>query len=133
MNGKKIIRPIVITFAVLLLIIGVYIVASGFTKDSSAYIDNFALNSDLTVMTIHTGVGSSVGCIRKVNTKLLDNGELQLDFISAFGGVNGSIGAKSTYDIPIDKSCTSISIYRSNGYQKVLQKDNASGSWNWLK
>jgi len=69
-------------------------------------------------------------CRWKVNVHKQEDGKIYLDFISAFGGINGSIGAKSTFEIPIDKDCKEIAIYRSNNqYQTVLEKDVDSGEW----
>ncbi len=84
-------------------------------------------------MTIHTGVGSSVGAIRRVVVNRNGEGEIKLDFISAFGGLNGSIGSQNTYKIPLTENAASISIYQGDGYRLILKKDTDSGVWSPVK
>lgn len=120
---------------ILVVLISTWIIATGFQKEASAFVDDYSLNEDSSVMTLHTGVGSSMGFIRKVVINQTTEGEIKLDFISAFGGLNGSIGAKSTYEIPIDENSTSISIYQGDHYRLILNKDTDSGEWrpvDWI-
>lgn len=120
---------------ILVVLIGAWIIGTGFQKEASAFVDDYSLNEDSSVMTLHTGVGSSMGFIRKVVVSQTTEGEIKLDFISAFGGLNGSIGAKSTYEISLDKNATSISIYQKDHYRLILKKDSDSGEWcpvDWI-
>ena len=50
-------------------------------------------------------------------------------FYSAFGGFNSSFGAKSEFELELDKDNTEIYIYRGDGYVLVLQKDEETGEW----
>ena len=74
-------------------------------------------------------VASSMGYIRKASIHRQEGGKLYLDFYSAFGGMNGNIGAKNEYTIPLNEETNIISIYRkSNCYEEVLVKSD-DGSW----
>jgi len=54
---------------------------------------------------------------------------MYLDCYNAFGGINGSIGAKTSYTLPLNEDTTMIAIYRnSNAYEEVLTKDR-DGVW----
>ena len=124
----KIKKTILCVLNLVIILIGTWLIGTGFTKNSSVFINDYSISNDRSIMKIDVGVGSSVGFIRKVNV------HKQEDFISAFGGINGSIGAKSTFEIPIDKDCQEIAIYRSNNdYQTVLEKDGDSVEWIRVK
>lgn len=81
---------------IVLFIIGVWMIGTGFRKETSAFVDDYSVNNDGSMMTIHTGVGDSTGFIRKANINRNEEGTINIVFISAFGGINGSIGAKDT-------------------------------------
>ena len=126
-------KSVVIIVGVVLVLCALYIFGSGFTKVDSALMQDYAVSDDGAYMTITVGVSSSVGCIRKVSIHQQESGKLYLDCISAFGGINGSIGAKKEFVIPLDKDTNAIGLYRNdNAYEVVLEKD-ASGEWNRVK
>lgn len=130
----KIKKVILCVLSLIIILIGIWVIGTGFTKNSSVFIDDYSISNDGSIMKIDVGVGSSVGSIRKVNVHKQEDGKIYLDFISAFGGINGSIGAKSTFEIPIDKDCQEIAIYRSNNqYETVLKKDIDSDKWIRVK
>ena len=130
----KIKKTVLCVLSLVIILIGIWLVGTGFIKQSSAFINSYSVSNDGSVMTIDVGLGSSVGYIRKVNIHNQEGGKLCLDFISAFGGINGSIGAKSRFEIPIDKYCQEIAIYRSNNqYETVLKKDIDSDKWIRVK
>ena len=53
---------------------------------------------------------------------------LLLDAYSAFGGPNGSIGAKDAYAIPVAEDVSAVALCRSGGeYEIVLEKKD--GTW----
>ena len=114
----------------MIFVIGVWMIGTGFRKETTAVVDDYSVNSDNSMMTLHTGVGSSIGFIRKADVSQSEEGEIKVVFISAFGGINGSIGAKNTYEIPLDKNSVSISIYQGDNYRLILKKDIVLGEWN---
>jgi hypothetical protein len=114
----------------IVILIGVWVIGSGFRKEPSAFVDDYSLNSDNSIMTVHTGVGSSIGTTRKAVITEDNTGAIKVDFIASFGGINGCIGAKSTYEIPLDANASSISIFQGSSYRLILEKDPVSGEWN---
>jgi len=126
-------KIIIISVLVIIAIIGTYLISTGFLKESQAYISDYTVSADGSEMTIDVGVATSMGYIRKVSVHQQEGGKLYLDCYSAFGGLNGSWGAKSTYTIPLDENTTTIALYRNtNCYEVVLEKDSV-GVWQRVK
>ena len=91
-------------------------------------IDN-SVSSDGKEITMQIGVSNSMGYIRKVAVNQQDGGVLYLDCYSAFGGLNGSIGAIDKYTIQLEEDTNVIALYRgANTYEIILEKD-IEGNW----
>jgi len=121
---KKYTKTVICSIIAILLI---YFTGTGFIKNNSVFISDFSM--DGTKMTITTGNASSVGYIRSVSVKEKDN-VAYLDFYGAFGGINGSIGAKNTFIIDVSQNITTIAVNDSeNTYKEVLEKDSL-GNWS---
>lgn len=126
---KKPVRIAIITLAVIIALMTMYLVAPGFTKMGNVFIVDFSVSEDGSEMTITVGVSTSIGYVRKVSVHQQHGGKLYLDCYSAFGGINGSWGAKNEYTIQLDEDTEMIALYRShNCYDPVLEKD-ANGEW----
>lgn len=126
-------KTIGIVLCAILALCVLYIIGSGFAKCGSAFIQDYTVSDDGTEMTITVGVGSSVGYIRKVCVHQQEGGKLYLDCISAFGGINGSIGAKNDYVILLDDDTHTIGLYRNDSsYEAVLERDDF-GEWKRIK
>lgn len=126
---KKPVRIAIIALAVIIALMTMYLVVSGFTKMGNVFIVDFSVSEDGSEMTVTVGVSSSIGYVRKVSEHQQQGGKLYLDCYSAFGGINGSWGAKSEYTIQIDEDTEMIALYRSaDCYDPVLEKD-ANGEW----
>ena len=122
-------KKIALIIGVIVALFLIYFVGSGFLKNSSAYIDEYAISNDGNEITLHIGVSSSMGYIRNVSIHQQKGGKLYLDCYSAFGGLNGSIGAKDTFTFQLKENTSTIAIYRNtNCYEAVLVK-NEDGSW----
>ena len=114
---------------ILIVFIVLYILLPGFTKVSDGFIGEYAVSEDGKEMTIQVGVASSIGYIRNVSASQQYNGILYLDCYSAFGGLNGSIGANGKYTIQIEEETNVIALYRKhNAYEIILEK-NSDGNW----
>ena len=121
---KKYKKVAVTALLIFIALIASYVIVPGFTKQGNAYIADYSVSEDGTEMTITVGVSTSVGYIRKVSEHQQQGGKLYLDCYSAFGGLNGSIGAKREYVILLDADTEMIALYRfSDCYESVLQKD----------
>ena len=127
---KKYKKVAVITLAIVVALAAFYVIAPGFTKQGNVYIADYSVSEDSTEMNINVGVSTSIGYVRKIAEHQQHGGKLYLDCYSAFGGINGSLGAKSEYTIQIDKDTEMIAIYRSaDCYETVLEKDE-NGEWH---
>ena len=125
----KPIRITIIALAVVIALTAIYLFAPGITKMGNAYVADFSVSEDGSEMTITVGVSTSIGYVRKVSVHQQHGGKLYLDCYSAFGGINGSWGAKNEYTIQLDEDTEMIALYRStNCYDPVLEKD-ANGEW----
>lgn len=125
-------RMMILAVAVLAAV-GIYFIGSGFLKATSVYISDYSVSEDGTEMTVKLGVASSAGYIRKAAVHQQQGGRLYLDCYSAFGGFNGSIGAREEYTIPLAEETEVIAICSGgNGYQAVLEKDG-DGNWQRVK
>ena len=90
----------------------------------NVYIESFTLSEDGQTMTIRVAVGVSVGYTRSVTVK--DEGSaLRLVFHPAYGFINGKIGAKNTFDIPLKPYQHKIYIFPSG--HGLLR--NEQGTW----
>ena len=117
--------------AIIIALLVSYLIAPGFSKQVSAYITDFSVSEDGTEMTITIGVATSIGYVRKVSEYQQHGGKLYLDCYSAFGGINGSWGAKYEYTIKLNEDTEMIAIYRAaNCYDTVLEKDE-NGKWQY--
>ncbi len=126
-------KILLIVLAVVVVIVCAFLIGPGFRKESSAYINSFTVSEDGSEMTIQVAVGNSTGFIRDVTEHQQQGGKLYLDCYSAFGGFNGSIGARSEFTISLDPETEIIALYRNdNAYQEVLKKDT-DGVWQMVK
>ncbi len=115
--------------AAAILLFGIYMILPGFTRLTSVYISDYSLSDDGSEMTINVSVASSVGFVRKVVVHQQEGGKLYLDCYAAFGGINGSIGAKSEHTIKLDEDTEIIALYKNNNcYEEVLRKGE-NGNW----
>lgn len=73
---------------------------TGFRKDADVLIESYAVSPDGASIELTVDSANSVGHIRRIAVRKEAGGTLLLDCCSAFGGVNGSVGAKKVYVIP---------------------------------
>ena len=66
----------------------------GFLRNGSVYMDGYSVSGDGREITLDIGVAASRGYIRKAAVSQQYGGKLYIDCYSAFGGINGRIGAK---------------------------------------
>ena len=98
--------------------------AQTFAVMDNVYIESFTLSEDGQTMTIRVAVSVSVGYTRSVTVK--DEGSaLRLVFHPAYGFINGKIGAKNTFDIPLKPYQDKIYIFPSD--HGLLR--NEQGTW----
>ena len=127
---KKKCLTAVLVFAALL---ACYLFGTGFMKNAAVYVADFAVSEDGSMITLNVGVGVSAGYVRKLAVHQQAGGKLYLDPYYAFGGFNGSLGARSLYTLLLEDDTTVIALWRNeNCYEEVLRK-NADGAWERVK
>ena len=125
----KLLKKILIGIALFVLAeLLIYLIGTGFIRNRFVSINEYSVSADGSEMTVKVAVPASIGYIRKIKT-VKRGAELCLDCYSAFGGINGSIGAHNTYIIPLDDDTKVIALYRGDkGYEYVLYRDQ-DGTW----
>lgn len=128
-KGSTMFKTILIAAAALVLLYAAYFIGSGLRRTPSAFISGFEVSDDGKEIALDVGEASSAGYIRKVAVHQQQGGKLYLDCYAAFGGVNGSVGAKSRYVLPLDEDTEIIALYVGKDvYEPALQK-TADGEW----
>lgn len=122
-------KAVAVILAAVIVLAGVYFVGSGFLKATDVFIEDFAVSEDGAIMTLTLGVAGSAGSVRKAAIHQQQGGKMYLDCYYAFGGFNGSIGAKKEYEVPLDADTEIIALFRNeNCYEEALKKDE-DGNW----
>lgn len=122
-------KKMAIGIIVAVVLCGGYFIGSGFLKNGSVYVKEYSVSGDGREITLDIDTASSVGYIRKMAVSQQMGGKLYIDCYAAFGGINGRIGAKNSFTLPLDEDTTMIGIYRNkNAYQEILHKDE-DGIW----
>ena len=132
MNRKAKMIVLVITAAVLILAAAWLIIWGGERTD--VFISDYTVEDN--VMTVSTGVGSSMGYVRNCRTQTKGDG-LYLTFCATFGP-NCSLGAKDRFEFELPDGCTKIYVHCStyqdeSGFRLMLEKDAETGEWNQAK
>ena len=124
-------KKIAVILAIIVVSTLFYLTAPAFSKQGSTYITDFSVSEDGKELTITVGVAASAGYIRKVSEHQQHGGKLYLDCYSAFGGINGSWGAKEEFTFNLNEDTKIVALYRSeNCYDTVLEKDE-NGEWQY--
>lgn len=89
-------------------------------------IEDFSVSADGSEMTVHAGVFSSAGYLRKINVSY-DDHAVMVDFYSTFG-INNSAGAKNEFVIPLKPDSENILFNRGNNYYAAFAKGE-DGQW----
>lgn len=121
-----------LTFVTIIVVLAaVYFIGTGFRKDPTVVLVDYSVSEDGTEMTLHVSSWASVGYTRGFKDKGGGVKPHYLTFYSTFGGINSSLGAKSTFTLELAPEDTEVYFNRSDGgYELVLVKDLETGVWN---
>ena len=123
-------KKLIIAAITVLFLLGGWVIATGFSCQTSAYISDFSVAEDGSEIEFTVNVASSMGYVRGYRDEGGGVKPHYLKFYSAWGGLNSSIGAKSEYVLQLSPDDSQIFVYRGNaGYSLALQKNNESGEW----
>lgn len=118
---------------VVLLLLGcAYYFGVGFLPATNVVVTDFEVSEQQDSMTIQTSIATSAGYTRSVKNVSDDPEKMMLKFYSAFGGVNGSIGAKSEFDLPLSPECKEIYVLLYDDYKLLIAKNPATGEWEMV-
>ena len=121
-----------ILLAVLLTIALVIVVGSGFSARTDVILNDYGSTQDGSSLTMEIGVAAPMGYVRACSEKQVGE-RLYIKFYSAFGGYNGSIGAKKSFLIETPDMCREIYFYRDgeseDAYDLILSREDASSAW----
>ena len=117
---------------ILLLLYGGYYFGLGFSPRTDVVVVDFKVSEQQDQMTIYTSIASSAGYTRSVKNVSDDPEKMKLKFYSAFGGINGSIGAKSEFDLPLSPECKEIYVLLYDDYKLLIAKNPTTGDWEMV-
>ena len=122
-------RILAICGIILAVLVGVYFIGSGFNVREDVVLIDYAAPPDENEMTITVGVASSAGYTRTYKNVSDNPKVIKLQFYSAFGGVNGTIGEDHRFVIDVPPECEEICFYRYGTFDKILYWDAETGQW----
>ncbi|MBQ4652409.1 MAG: hypothetical protein IJB78_06815 [Oscillospiraceae bacterium] len=94
---------------------------------TDVYLKAFELSEDGKTMTLHVGLSSSAGYLRKMVVK--QGGDNKYITFYSTPGINSKIGAKDTFELELQPITADIYFYSGNGsYRKVLES-REDGMW----
>lgn len=125
----------IIVISVILGLLILWMIISGFSVQTSVYItDDFSISEDGSQIQFTVGVGSSMGYIRGYKDEGGGVEPHYLKFYSAWGGFNSAIGAKSEFVLQLSPDDTEIYVYHGDrGYDLALEKNEETGEWHRVK
>ena len=117
---------------VLVVIALAIVIGSGFDTRVDVVLGGYREHADGGAVTVEVDVTSPMGYVRSVSEQQRD-GCLYVRFYSAFGGYNGSIGAKDSFELKTPEDCREIYFFcdgdNEDGYDLVLRRADASSAW----
>ena len=116
---------------ILILIALAIVVGSGFNLRGDVVLGDYSASEDGSAVTMQVGVAGSMGYVRSVS-ETHEGDRLYVKFYSAFGGYNGTLGAKDSFELETPQACREIWFYRDGGgemYDLVLRRDDAASAW----
>lgn len=125
-------KKLSIIIVILLLLYGGYYFGLGLIPATDVGISDFKVSEKQDQITVYTSVLSSVGYTRAVKDVSDDPEKMKLQFYPAFGGINGSIGAKYEFDLPLSPECKEIYVLLYDDYKLLIAKNPTTGEWEMV-
>lgn len=109
--------------------LGALFVTPGFQKRTDVYLQKFSVSEDGAAITVQTFTTGSMGYIRAMEAKQIGD-EIHCSFYRCLGGLNSSLGAENTFEVPLDHPTQRIYFDRGTSFdQLVLERDAGTGEW----
>lgn len=128
-HWRKLVRRLITITSGVLAAVFLWFAFTGMVVRKDVYIVEYSVLPSGNAMAIGVGIAGSMGYIRDYRNVSQDPTTMELQFFSAFGGLNSRLGARNTFLIPLDNTCTHIYISTYQGPRLVLVKNNDSGIW----
>ncbi|MBE6988360.1 MAG: helix-turn-helix transcriptional regulator [Ruminococcaceae bacterium] len=125
---KRVFRWVSVPVVIIVALMIFHMVITGFMKRTDVFMLDYSVTEHTGVVTMHVGVASSIGYVRSMENVSDDPTVVELEFYSAFGGLNSSLGAQNVYTIQPGAQCSKIYFRGYDGWRLVLEK-NTSGEW----
>lgn len=125
-------KKLSIIVIILLLLCSGYYFGLGLIPATDVGISDFKISEKQNQITVYTFVLSSVGYTRAVKDVSDDPKIMKLQFYPAFGGINGSIGAKYEFDLPLSPECEEIYVLLYDDYKLLIAKNPTTGEWEMV-
>ena len=121
-----------VVLTVLVVIALSIVIGSGFDTREDVVLGGYREHADGGAVTVEVDVTSPMGYVRSAREQQKD-GCLYVKFYSAFGGYNGSLGAKDSFELKTPEDCREIYFFcegdSEDGYDLVLRRADASSAW----
>lgn len=122
-------KKIIIISVLAILVAVAWIIGSGFIKRADVSLVDYSVSENGSEITLQVSVASSMGYVRGFLNNSKEVEVMEMEFYSAFGGLNGSIGAKNEFVTLLNPECHEIYFYHNDGFDLVLQKNQDTGEW----
>lgn len=122
-------KKIIIISVLAILVAVAWIIGSGFIKRADVSLVDYSVSENGSEITLQVSVASSMGYVRGFLNNSKEVEVMEMEFYSAFGGLNGSIGAKNEFVTLLNPDCHEIYFYHNDGFDLVLQKNQDTGEW----
>ncbi len=129
-TGKRLLGIIIWIAALIILGLCAWIIISGFRIRTDVSVLDYSVMERENTISIRVGVTGSAGHVRAYRAVYDEEDNLEISFYSAFGGTNGSIGAKDYFMIWPDENCTRIFITAEEQRKLLFYKDPDTGKWS---
>ena len=124
-------RKILMTLLIVVAVAVLWLIGTGFMERTDVYLADYSVSPSGEDITLHVGIGSSVGYTRGFRDEGGGVKSHYLHFYQAFGGFNSSLGAKNVFVLEVGEDDNEIYFSRfDGGYQLVLYRDEEVRLWN---
>lgn len=126
---RKAIKKVILSLVAIAAVICLWLFITGLVPKTSVYLADYSVMEDHNAITILVGNTSSMGYIRGMSNVSKQSNKMELQFYSAFGGLNSSLGAQNVFILSPKEDCTEIYFKKGDGFKLVLQKNTVTGEW----
>lgn len=123
-------KKVLIIISIIIALILILFIGTGFTKNPSVVIKEYSLNEDGSKLNFIIGISDSIGYTRGYTNKGGGVKSHYLNFYNTFRVINSNWGAKFEFTLELDEDDTEVYFNRTGGgYELVLQKNDITGKW----